>query len=88
LKARGYTRFSDFTKVKSTKGQSVKKEEAEAESEEEAKEESESSDDSKEYNYLLSMPLWNLSYEKVEEIKKQARDKKNELLALEKTTIQ
>lgn len=44
-------------------------------------------DDSKEYNYLLTMPLWNLTYEKVEEIKKSATDKKNELLMLEKTSI-
>lgn len=44
-------------------------------------------DDSKEYNYLLTMPLWNLTYEKVEEIKKSTTDKKNELLMLEKTSV-
>ena len=44
-------------------------------------------DDSKEYNYLLSMPLWNITYEKVEDIKKSTTDKKNELLMLEKTSL-
>ena len=33
------------------------------------------------------MPLWNLTYEKVEDIKKSKADKKNELLMLEKTSI-
>ena len=33
------------------------------------------------------MPLWNLSYEKVEEMKRQCREKQNDLLVLEKTPI-
>lgn len=33
------------------------------------------------------MPLWNITYEKVEEVKKSTLDKKNELLMLEKTSI-
>lgn len=33
------------------------------------------------------MPLWNITYEKVEEIKKSTMDKKNELLMFEKTSI-
>ena len=33
------------------------------------------------------MPLWNLTYEKVEEIKKHCKEKQMELLALEKTHI-
>ena len=36
----------------------------------------------KEYNYLLQMPIWNLSYEKVEEIKQQCQVKEEELLGL------
>jgi hypothetical protein len=30
-----------------------------------------------EYNYLLSMPLWNLTYEKVEEIKASRQKKQS-----------
>lgn len=33
------------------------------------------------------MPLWNLTFEKVEEIKRSREEKNNELLALEKTDI-
>ena len=33
------------------------------------------------------MPLWNLSYEKVEEIKRQCKEKQGELFVLEKTPI-
>ncbi len=39
------------------------------------------------YNYLLGMNLWSLSYEKVEELKKQKEEKDNEFNILEKKTI-
>ena len=39
------------------------------------------------YNYLLGMNLWSLSYEKVEELKKQKEEKENEFNILEKKTI-
>lgn len=44
--------------------------------------------DKTEYDYLLGMNLWSLTYEKVEEIKKQFELKKAELEVLEKTTIE
>jgi len=43
---------------------------------------------SKEYDYLLSMPLWALSQEKVDSLLNQKENKKNEILLLEKMTIQ
>jgi DNA topoisomerase-2 len=41
-----------------------------------------------EYDYLLNMPLWNLTYEKVEELKKQLEKKKAELAEIIGTTIE
>merc|ERR550537_152039 len=38
------------------------------------------------YNYLLGMPLWNLTYEKVEEMQKQLAQKTGEFDELMKTT--
>lgn len=65
LKSKGFKKNSEFTKVKSTKGQQpVKKDEEEGE-EENKEEESQKKDDAAEFNYLLNMPLWNLTYEKV-----------------------
>mmetsp|Transcript_105203 Transcript_105203/g.241120 ORF Transcript_105203/g.241120 Transcript_105203/m.241120 type:complete len:1428 (+) Transcript_105203:26-4309(+) len=40
------------------------------------------------YDYLLGMPLWNLTYEKVEELRKQAAQKAAELKQLQLTPIQ
>merc|ERR1719310_914348 len=40
------------------------------------------------YNYLLIMPLWSLTFEKVEELKKQHEIKQEELNELRKTTIE
>ena len=39
------------------------------------------------YNYLLSMPIHNLTLEKIEELKKQEKEKENEYEQLEKLTI-
>jgi len=63
-----------------------KDDEEEAEGEEGAKEEgaAEKSD----YDYLLGMNLWSLTYEKVEEIRKQLRLKEEELKELKKKTIE
>eukprot|EP00438_Fugacium_kawagutii_P002503 Skav232492 [mRNA] locus=scaffold3757:51129:64994:+ [translate_table: standard] len=44
--------------------------------------------DKTEYDYLLNMNLWSLTYEKVEEIKKQLEAKKEELEILKSTTIE
>jgi len=40
------------------------------------------------YDYLLTMPIYNLSYEKIEELKKQQQDKESEYKALEELTPQ
>ena len=42
----------------------------------------------KEYDYLLSMNFWNITYEKVEELLKQKENKEKELEELQKTTIE
>ena len=42
----------------------------------------------KEYDYLLNMNLWSLTYEKIEELLKQKEQKEKELEILEKTTIE
>ena len=42
----------------------------------------------KEYDYLLSMNFWNITYEKVEELLKQKEIKEKELEELKKTTIE
>ena len=42
------------------------------------------------YNYLLSLPIYNLTYEKIEELKKQEKDKQSEydtLLSLSSSDI-
>ena len=40
------------------------------------------------YNYLLSMPIYNLTMEKIEELKNQKNDKETEYEELENTTIE
>lgn len=40
------------------------------------------------YDYLLGMPLWNLTYEKVNELKKQMKEKENEYNTLKIKTIE
>merc|ERR1719440_1016564 len=40
------------------------------------------------YDYLLGMNLWSLTYEKVEEIKKQLEAKQQELDAMKKTSLE
>ena len=42
----------------------------------------------KEYDYLLSMNFWNITYEKVEELLKQKENKEKELEELQKTNIE
>lgn len=86
LKARGYTKQSQFPKIRSTKAAPAAKRE-EGEGEGSGAEEAEGVDEAKEYNYLLSMPLWNLTFEKVEEMKKSRQEKENELLTLQKTHV-
>eukprot|EP00747_Dinoflagellata_sp_TGD_P131240 gnl/TRDRNA2_/TRDRNA2_174938_c5_seq12.p1 gnl/TRDRNA2_/TRDRNA2_174938_c5~~gnl/TRDRNA2_/TRDRNA2_174938_c5_seq12.p1 ORF type:complete len:1368 (-),score=440.69 gnl/TRDRNA2_/TRDRNA2_174938_c5_seq12:62-4108(-) len=40
------------------------------------------------YNYLLGMPLWSLTYERVEQLKKEMKDKTAELTTLQGTSIE
>jgi len=40
------------------------------------------------YNYLLAMPLWSLTLEKVEELRRQLKQKEEELDKLLRTSIQ
>jgi DNA topoisomerase-2 len=64
--------------------------EDEEEEEEEKEREAKGSDDSKDrrnYDYLLSMPLWSLTMERVEELKKERAAKEGELAELKKTTV-
>jgi DNA topoisomerase-2 len=83
LKEKGYTKNSHFPKVRSTKlAQGGQREEA---PEGDGVAAAEEGDEAKEYNYLLGMPMWNLTFEKVEEIKKSREEKENELRTLEKT---
>ena len=44
-------------------------------------------DSAKDYDYLLSMPLWNLTLEKVEKLKEQKMKKQDELYDLESTEV-
>ena len=94
LKSAGFVPYSQFTKVKSTK---VTQEEAEAkpkvsddEDEEEDEEElrSQGHIPSSEYNYLLSMKIWNLTEEKVRRLQEQEKSKKQELDILVGTKIE
>lgn len=68
LKKRGYRRFKDFTQIKTTKKHKVKskKEGENVEGEDQDEEEVEQKDSVTDYNYLLGMPLWNLTFEKVQ----------------------
>merc|ERR1712217_18061 len=47
-----------------------------------------SSAEKSDYDYLLGMNLWSLTFEKVEEIKKQLAAKTEELKEMQKTTIE
>lgn len=51
-------------------------------------EEKEITSSSNEFNYLLSMQIWNLTHEKVEQLKKEKNQKKIEYEVLKNTTIE
>ena len=69
LQRKGYKSYKALTKVQSTKLEVLKEEEHNAEEDETLKD----------YNYLLSMPIWSLSYEKVENLKQDVKTKEVEL---------
>lgn len=95
LLKKGYTPMKNMTKIKSTKKQEAKAEgdDAQQEGEEEKENAEEQSEDDQtisamEFNYLLSMPIWSLTYEKVEELKKQLKNTEEELVNLQKVKIE
>lgn len=94
LVQKGFVQMKNMPKILSTKAQEEVKKEEEAE-EEEAQEDnlkpqSERNIDvaAKEFNYLLSLPLLSLTYEKVEALKKELEDKENELEVINRTSPQ
>merc|ERR1711871_518279 len=40
------------------------------------------------YDYLLSMPIWSLTFEKAEKLRNQLREKEEELEALRNSTVE
>merc|ERR1719199_1154614 len=66
----------------------VDKKKKEDEEEGEAEEGGEVDATKSDFDYLLGMNLWSLTYEKVEEIKKQLRAKEQELDELQRTLIE
>mmetsp|Transcript_42105 Transcript_42105/g.90431 ORF Transcript_42105/g.90431 Transcript_42105/m.90431 type:complete len:1220 (-) Transcript_42105:205-3864(-) len=61
---------------------------AEAEAEGAAEEKDDGTNERAGYNYLLGMPLWSLTWERVEDLKKQLKEKTDEYEVLVNTTIQ
>eukprot|EP00451_Oxyrrhis_marina_P028882 CAMPEP_0204363316 /NCGR_PEP_ID=MMETSP0469-20131031/40281_1 /ASSEMBLY_ACC=CAM_ASM_000384 /TAXON_ID=2969 /ORGANISM="Oxyrrhis marina" /LENGTH=1309 /DNA_ID=CAMNT_0051352055 /DNA_START=28 /DNA_END=3957 /DNA_ORIENTATION=- len=81
LKSKGFKTMGEILKK-----MSLDEDEAEAEPEDpnaEAKKEPKSG-----FDYLLGMPLWNLTMEKVEDLRRQAAEKASELERLRLTSIQ
>jgi DNA topoisomerase-2 len=91
LEKGGYLKFSELTKIQSTKLQEkigiVKNEpQPEAVEEDDKDDQAPSAIKAKEYDYLLGMNIWSLTYEKVEDLKSQLKNKTIELKVLEATT--
>ncbi|EAR83749.1 DNA topoisomerase IV (macronuclear) [Tetrahymena thermophila SB210] len=102
LKELGLTPMSKITRINSTKIQAFeeKKKESQAEKNEDNEDEEVQQDEEEEeeqvqegeiplseYNYLLSMPIFSLTEEKVLQLKKQVEEKESELLILQKKEI-
>lgn len=86
LKHGKYDTFFDTNGHKKKKEESMKDEESDSEEEnlaEFTKVEKKSG-----YEYLLGMPLWCLTVERIEQLEKQQKKKKHELEELEKTSIE
>jgi DNA topoisomerase-2 len=81
LAPRKFTPWSELEDPSADKVSDKKKDEDEEEETTDAPEKSD-------YDYLLSMPLWNLTFEKVEELKKQLEQKKAELAEIIATAIE
>ncbi|THU89449.1 type II DNA topoisomerase [Dendrothele bispora CBS 962.96] len=77
-------KFRPFPKKKKKKGP-VEDEEAEQELEE-VQEEEDQTGTTTDYDYLLSMPIWNLTKEKIDKLRQQAADQEAQLLVMLKKT--
>lgn len=89
LKRQKYLTMSELNEIqKDEQRATVVKEDDEEEKALEDQEELEAGDvDPKEYDYLLSMPLWSLSEEKIEELTRQMQNKKDDHDELKGTHI-
>jgi len=76
LKSKGFKPYNDI----------VGKGRAEAEEEEPKPTGKEAKEPKSGFDYLLGMPLWSLTYERVEDLRKQAKEKTQELTDLQNTT--
>lgn len=91
LQEQGFVQLKDMPKILSTKPQFLdKKQEGQQSDREEAEEEQESNQEdlSKQYSYLLGMALWSLSFEKVEQLKKEVQKKQLDLNEIQETTLE
>ena len=75
-----------FTPFQDEKKKRIPLEGEEGDNENEEEEEEVKDDTGKGFDYLLRMPLWNLTYEKIEKLKKQKSDKSDEIEELKKIT--
>nr|AAS90120.1 DNA topoisomerase type 2 [Tetrahymena thermophila] len=87
LSVQGYVQMKDMPKIKSSKLTSQLEQEQNQDSNEENFETNPNEINAKEYNYLLSLPMWSLTYEKVEEIKQEQKNKQDELDKLVATEV-
>lgn len=85
---KGFVQMKEMPKILSTKPQFQENKKAEDGSEVEEDAVPNENDLNKEYAYLLGMPLWSLSYEKVEDLKKDVKKKEDELKIVEKTPLE
>ena len=92
LLQQGFVQMKDMPKIASTKPQFQEKKPINAQDTTENNdvevENPEPESLFKEYSYLLSMSIWSLSYEKVEELKKEREKKVDELKIIKETTLE
>lgn len=92
LQEQGFIQLKDMPKILSTKPQFLdkKQENAGQSDHEEGEEEKENNQEdlAKQYSYLLGMALWSLSFEKIEQLKKEVQKKQLELKDVEETTLE
>ena len=92
LRERGYTKYLDI--VKKVPEEFKQKNESKGLDDEEGKEADEENEEdqgevdrAKDYDYLLSMPIWNLTEEKIEDLKRQKKAKEKDLEILQNTEV-